>query len=214
MQLSPEQTYWLNQVAASTAEYIIGVDECGAGALAGKVTVCAAVVRKGWSHPDVRDSKRYSTDKALRTRANLAKILPGPHAVVFHSVLSNPPVVVDKLGLRRAIDECASQAVELCLMQYPEALVVMDGNVVPEGMPTNTICLPKADNLVQAVSAASIIAKEHRDAYMVEQHELYPIYGFKNNSGYGTEEHLLGLQMMGPCPIHRYTFRPVRKRTH
>ncbi len=211
VQPSDEQQYWLTQIATRSAEYVIGCDEVGAGALAGMVTVCAAVVRKGWTHPDVKDSKQYKTPTARRQRALLAKELPNPHAVIFHVVLSNPPAVIDSLGLRLAIDECAGQAIEVCLMNYPNSVVVMDGNVVPTGVPKNTICLPKADALVPAVSAASIIAKEHRDAYMRKQHELYPWYAFDVAVGYGTEAHALGLQTRGPCPIHRMTFGGVKE---
>lgn len=209
--LTAVQERGLRKIEESTARYVIGVDEVGAGAYAGKVTVCAAVVRKGWSHPDVKDSKLYKTATALRTRENLAKTLPGPHAVLYNVVLSNAPAVIDVLGLRHAIDECASHAVEVCLDLYPDAIVVMDGDVLPAGMPLHTTYFPKADGLVPAVSAASIIAKEHRDAYMHEQHKKYPRYGFNTNVGYGTEKHERGLELYGPCPIHRFSIAKVRK---
>lgn len=201
----------LNAIEASKAPFVIGVDEVGAGAYAGKVTVCAAVVRKGWTHPGVKDSKQYKTVNALNLRKTLAETLPDPDHVLYHVVLSNAPAVIDALGLRQAIDECASQAVELCLDRYPDSIVVMDGDVFPAGMPLHTIYFPKADDLVPAVSAASILAKEYRDSYMREQHKKYPHYGFHTNVGYGTEKHEQGLERHGPCPIHRFSIAKVRK---
>lgn len=207
MQPNAEQQYWLNHIAASSAMHVIGVDECGAGAWAGDVTVCAAVTRKGWSHHQVRDSKVVSP----ATRARLVEDVLVHPEVPYFVILSNPAKTIDSVGLRQAIDECVSQAVELCLMQFPDAPIVMDGNVRPAKVPTRTVCFPKADNFVPAVSAASILAKEHRDAYMREQHELYPHYAFDRNVGYGTEAHQLGLDEHGPCPIHRFSFGPLRK---
>ncbi len=207
MNLSSEQTYRLNQIKAGTSEFIIGVDEVGYGAWSGDVTVCAAVVRRGWSHPQVRDSKKLSPAR----RAQLVLNTLVPPTVLVHYVISNPSEVIDSLGLLQAKDECVADAIELCLMDYPDSMVVMDGNVVPNRSPKNTICLPKADDLVPAVSAASIIAKEHRDAVMKEAHKRWPHYSFNSNMGYGTPAHEAGLVKHGACPIHRMSFGPLQK---
>lgn len=207
MALSPEQTYWLNQINAGTSEFIIGVDEVGYGAHAGPVTACAAVVRRGWSDSMVRDSKKLSPAR----RAHLVREVLVYPTVLVHYVISNPSQVIDHLGLVRARDECVADAVELCLLAYPEAMVVMDGNVIPQGVPKSTICLPKADDLVPAVSAASVLAKEHRDSYMREAHALWPYYAFDTAVGYGTAAHEAGLVKHGACPIHRMSFGPLQK---
>ena len=211
MQLSSEQTYWLNQVRAGDSEFIIGVDEVGYGAWAGPITVCAAVVRRGWSHPQVRDSKKVSPSR----RAQLVQDVLVYPEVLMHVVLSNPSGVIDHLGLVQARDECIADAIELCLMSYPGSMVVMDGNVVPNRVPKTVICLPKADDLVPAVSAASIIAKEHRDSYMRGLHVRWPEYGFDSNVGYGTDAHKAGLAKYGAIPtIHRMSFGPLRGYAH
>jgi ribonuclease HII len=211
MALNPEQTYWLNQVNAGTSEFIIGVDEVGYGAWCGPITVCAAVVRRGWHDPRVRDSKKLSPSR----RAQLVKDTLVYPTVLAHYVISNPSEVIDSLGLINAKDECIADAIELCLMDYPGAMVVMDGNVVPNRSPKDTICLPKADDLVPAVSAASIIAKEHRDNYMRGLHERWPEYGFNTNMGYGTPAHEAGLAAHGAIhTIHRMSFGPLQKYVH
>lgn len=197
----------LAQVHAGTSEFIIGLDEVGYGAWAGNVTVCAAVVRRGWADSLVRDSKRLSPER----RARLVRDVLVPPTVLMHVIISNPSYVIDSLGLVAARDECIADAVEVCLMNYPGSMVVMDGNVIPRGVPRDTICLPKADDLVPAVSAASVIAKESRDAWMKEMHELWPYYGFSSNMGYGTLLHEQGLAQHGACPIHRMSFNPLRK---
>jgi ribonuclease HII len=207
MNLSSEQTYWLNQINAGTSEFIVGVDEVGYGAWSGPITVCAAVVRRGWHDDRVRDSKKLAPERRARL---VREVLVHP-TVLTYVVLSNPSGVIDSLGLVRARDECIADAIEVCLMDYPGSMVVMDGNVVPARAPKDTICLPKADDLVKAVSAASIIAKEHRDAYMREAHEHWPHYNFKSNVGYGTADHEAGLASHGACPIHRMTFGPLQK---
>ena len=211
MQPNPEQTYWLNQIAAGTSEFIVGVDEVGYGAWAGPITVCAAVVRRGWAHPQVRDSKKVPPAR----RAMLVKEVLVYPTVLTHFVISNPSEVIDSLGLVQARDECIADAIELCLCAYPGSMIVMDGNVVPHRSPKETICLPKADNFVPAVSAASIIAKEHRDSYMRELHVRWPEYGFDSNVGYGTDTHAAGLSTHGAIPsVHRLSFNPLKKYAH
>lgn len=197
----------LAKIRAGTSEFIIGADECGFGAWSGPVTVCAAVVRRGWADSSVRDSKRLSPAR----RALLVRDVLVHPTVLVHFVVSNPSQVIDHIGLVRARDECVADAIELCLLAYPDSMVVMDGNVVPRGVPKSTICLPKADDLVPAVSAASILAKEHRDSFMREAHALWPHYAFDTAVGYGTAAHEAGLAAHGACPIHRMSFRPLQK---
>lgn len=209
-QLSSEQNYWLNQLAAQDSEYIIGVDECGYGSWAGPVIVCAAVVRRGWSHPAVKDSKQVK--KALQRLAVVRDILKPPN-VLFHLILDGPPRTIDALGLGRVRDECAVDAMEVCLAKFPGSSIVMDGNHAPKGSPPGVICIPEGDALVPAVSAASLLGKVHHDEYMFKQHDLFPDYGWDTNVGYGTEEHEEGLKLRGITPLHRKSIKRVNKYT-
>ncbi len=94
-----------------------------------------------------------------------------------------------------------------------DTLVIVDGFKGQEarfGIP-GLIGLPKADDLIPAVSLGSIIAKVSRDRYMVEMDKKYPGYGFAKNSGYGVPEHQAGLARLGVCDIHRRSYAPIRK---
>lgn len=155
----------------------------------------------------MKDSKKVK--KALK-RLQVARDILIPPNVVFHLILDSPPSVIDAIGLWRARDECVVDAIEVCLAKFPGSSMVMDGDHVPPEAPPGLICFPKADDLVTAVSAASLLAKVHRDSYMYEQHVLYPHYGFIDNVGYGVPEHEEGLKTRGLCPIHRRTFRPMK----
>lgn len=205
--LDAEHTYWLNQINAGTSEYIVGVDECGYGSWAGPVTVCAAVVQRGWSHPRVKDSKKVGKVH----HEELVRAVLVPPAVPFYSVVSESNRVIDKIGLLPARDKAIAVAIRACLERYPAAMVVMDGNVRPVGAPRCTICLPKADKYIPAVSAASLLAKEEHDWFMRSVHAEYSGYGFNTNAGYGTEEHEAGLAAMGATPYHRLSIERVRK---
>lgn len=207
-QPTSEQSYWLNQLAARSSEYIIGVDECGYGSWAGPVVVCAAVVHRDWSHPAVKDSKKVA--KALSRMIIVRDILKPPN-VLFSLVLEGPPRVIDAIGLGRVRDECAVDAMEVCLAKFPGASIVMDGNHAPTGSPAGVICIVEGDALVPAVSAASLIGKVHHDEYMYKQHDIYPHYGWETNVGYGTDEHEAGLKQHGITPLHRKSIKRVNQ---
>jgi ribonuclease HII len=102
------------------------------------------------------------------------------------------------------------KTIEACRVHYPTALAVMDGVLLPPNV-KNAICMPKADQLVKAVSAASIFAKCDRDELMILLADEYPHYGFHNNVGYGTPQHKRALQAKGPCPVHRYSIGCVQE---
>lgn len=212
MTLSAEQQKALNHIQQSQREYIIGIDEVGYGALAGPVTVGAVVARRGWRHHEVRDSKAFgnASPGARAARKSVAHRVVLPE-IVTAIVLSHDSCVIDRMGVTKARDDLVVQVAQHCLATYPQALVVMDGNVIPRGLPLQaTICLPKADALVPAVSAASILAKVDRDNFMQQMHEEYPWYDFCSNVGYGTKHHELAIEEYGLCPIHRRSYRNLR----
>lgn len=207
MGLSNPQRFGLEAVAAQPkGSFIIGVDEVGYGCIAGPVYVGAAVVPAGWKDSRVRDSKQL--DHQQRARAIREALVP-PN-LAFSIVLGHTSATIDQMGVHHARDDLVKQVVAACRKRYPTALVVMDGNELPFTL-ENTVCLPKADALVTAVSAASILAKEDRDACMKELHQLWPVYGFASHKGYGTGQHNSALHRHGPCPIHRFSYRNIQE---
>lgn len=206
MEPSNEQRRALARINSLNGELIIGVDEVGYGCIAGPVAVGAVVASSSWRDNRVRDSKKLDHPQ----RARLVREVLHPPVVAFSIVLNHTSEIVDQLGVVGARDDLVAQVVKACRKLYPKALVVMDGNQLPPGV-EGIVCLPKADDLVKAVSAASILAKEDRDACMKLIHEEWPQYGFKAHVGYGTTQHIQALNKYGPCPIHRFSYKNVQE---
>ncbi len=211
MKLSTQtlQKRGMAEVQRRGSALIIGVDEVGYGCIAGPVTVGAAVAPANWADARVRDSKKVEHNR----RAFLAKNVLVPPTVAFSIVLNHTSQVIDSMGVDKAKKDLMTQVIRICRARYPNALVVLDGNDPPLGFEDdrNLVYFPKADDLVKAVSAASILAKEDRDECMRLLHLEYPRYGFGNHVGYGTEQHTLALAEFGPCPIHRFSYRNVQE---
>lgn len=207
MQTTQDLQQWgLLRVKEQGSGLIIGVDEVGYGCCAGPVTVCAAVASADWDDSRVIDSKKLVREQHLR----LVRDVLVPPDVVFHSIRNASNQRIDQVGLSQAQQELVVATIADCRALYPDALVVMDGNVLPVGL-KNAVCMPKADSLVKVVSAASILAKCDRDELMILAHEEYPGYSFNTNMGYGTEAHLAALERIGPCPLHRFSYRNIRE---
>lgn len=207
--LSKQQQIALRKITFFHSQFIIGLDEVGLGALAGPLTVSAAVFRKGWGHPKVKDSKKLSPADRVKVLAN--HIEPDiVHRVVLHSSAEE----IDAQGVRDALEKLSMTAITLAHSFYADSVIVIDGVQVPpfqKDIMDRVVALPKADVHVPAVCAASIIAKISRDNIMVELSKKYPGYGFEANKGYGTDLHLKALEDLGACDIHRISYAPVKK---
>lgn len=202
------------EIDNSTHDYIVGSDECGYGAWAGPLVVCAAVVSKDWPfNNEVKDSKAFKNEAS---RNNVArKILKA----VTCCLVSVSPEDVDKKGVYKAVIEAHGEAITKVIAKHDGLgcvgtyLVVVDGNLKisyeHKGKRLVGISLPKADALVPAVSAASIIGKVARDAHMKELAKKYPGYGFENHKGYGVPEHQEALAKLGICDQHRKSYGPI-----
>ena len=180
---------------------LAGVDEAGRGPLAGPVVAAACIIPEGILLPGVNDSKQLSA----RQREILFKQIT-EHPSIVYGVGIVSPEEIDRINILQASIKAMIHAVEL-LSVCPDYLLV-DGLKLPYPTPSEKII--KGDAKSQSIAAASIIAKETRDALMFKYHEQWPQYGFDRHKGYGTRKHLDALSMHGPCPIHRMTFEPVK----
>ena len=186
-----------------------GLDEAGRGCWAGPVVAAAVLLplERLLEEPDllagVDDSKRLSPPVRERLAGRIAEVAQG----IGVGVVS--PVLVDALGIVRATRLAMRRALGR-LPLSPRALLV-DALPLPE-VPLPQRTLVHGDALVLSIAAASIVAKVHRDRLMVSWAQAYPAYGFERHKGYGTPEHRRALGRHGPCPLHRYSFSPLRGR--
>jgi ribonuclease HII len=183
---------------------ITGVDEAGRGPLAGPVVAAAVqVAPEDWARLatlGVRDSKLLSPQRREALFAELRTL-----ADIGVSVIAAE--AVDRLGIAVATYLAMRRAVAR-LDRAPEFALV-DGNRLPDwDQPSRAVVA--ADRTCLSVAAASVVAKVTRDRIMCELDCLYPGYGFARHKGYGTEGHLERLAALGPSPIHRRSFAPVR----
>lgn len=201
-----DQQKELDRLEAIPHDLVIGIDEVGCGPLAGPLTIGGVVVRRGWDHPMALDSKALSPK---RRKESVDVVM---NACLAHVILSLEAPALDAEGIIKARERLTREAA-VYLSQKFEAVIVQDGTVpapVPGRDHTNMVWMAKADALVPAVSAASIIAKVWRDTEMVNYHEIFPYYFWQANKGYGTKAHYAGLAKYGPCVLHRFSYKPIR----
>lgn len=189
---------------------IAGVDEAGRGPLAGPVVAAAVMFPAARLSrepeeviPGIQDSKILS---ARQRETLLTEIMHFPGVAVGIGHCS--PEEIDRLNILRATHLAMRRAVEA--LDTPPELALVDGLPV-QGLPVPHRAMVKGDRRCFSIAAASIVAKETRDRIMREMHLLYPGYGFAAHKGYGTRQHLQALTALGPCPIHRRSFSPVRR---
>lgn len=181
--------------------FVAGVDEVGRGPLAGPVVTAAVILKPSFSVP-VKDSKLLSP----KAREALVKTIQ-EEALCF-SYGRAEVEEINALNIHHATLLAMKRAIE-GLTQIP-SLVLVDGIFLPAlTIPAKAVV--KGDSLVAAISAASILAKVKRDQEMVDLDQIYPGYGFANHKGYFTLEHKGALERLGPCPIHRRGYAPVKK---
>ncbi len=178
-------------------QFIAGVDEVGRGPLAGPVTACAVIFHKDYYLEEVKDSKKLSPAK----REYLANILK-EHALCWE--LGSASVAeIEKFNIRQATFIAMRRAID-SLKTKPE-FILIDGEDLPQSACSSKVII-KGDILSFTISAASIIAKVNRDAYMQSIDREFPVYKFAKNKGYGTAEHIEALKKYGPSLYHRQSF--------
>lgn len=194
------------QLQDAGARYVIGCDEVGRGAIAGTVAVGVTVVdRHVAAIPEgLRDSKLLSESR----REALA---PLAAAWALHSAVGLATAQeVDRLGIMVALGLAGARALTAVQSVLEESVVLLDGShdwlspALAPGVRVRTRA--KADRDCASVAAASVIAKVHRDALMIEADAQHPVYGWRGNKGYGSVAHLAAIAEHGPSELHRRTW--------
>ncbi|MEN9374502.1 MAG: hypothetical protein RIR79_2054 [Pseudomonadota bacterium] len=181
---------------------IAGVDEAGRGPLAGPVVAAAVIL------DDCNPIEGLADSKILTERKREFLYHQIRAKALCCSVAQASVEEIDRLNILQATLLAMRRAVEG--LRLKPGLVLVDGNRLPT-LSMRAEAIVKGDSKVQAISAASILAKVTRDHWCAELDAEYPHYGFADHKGYGTARHLQALQTYGACPEHRKTFAPVAK---
>jgi ribonuclease HII len=180
---------------------IAGVDEAGRGPLAGPVVAAAVIL------DDLQPIKGLNDSKVLTARTR-DRLFDEIHAKALCFCIAQASVEeIDQLNILHATMLAMRRAVEGLRLRPHKVLV--DGNRIPT-LRIAAEAIVKGDAKVKAISAASILAKVHRDRLCLQLHALHPQYGFDGHKGYPTPAHLSALREHGACPEHRRSFAPVR----
>ncbi len=180
---------------------VAGVDEAGRGPLAGPVFAAAVILNPQRPIAGLADSKILSESK----RDSLYSLIK--ESALSWSIAGASVEEIDQLNILQATLLAMQRAVKGLHIQPDEVLV--DGNRLP-ALPMPAQAIVKGDSKVQAISAASILAKVERDKLMVDYHQRYPDFAFHLHKGYGTKQHLAEIEQFGFLDVHRRTFNPVK----
>jgi len=180
---------------------IAGVDEVGRGCLAGSVVAAAVILDATKPIAGLADSKKLTE----RKREQLSKIIQ--ENALSWAIAEASVTEIDQLNILQATLLAMQRAVAGLSIQ-PDTVLV-DGNRLPH-LPCPAQTIIKGDSKVQAISAASIIAKVYRDQLMVDYHQQYPNFSFHIHKSYGTQQHLTEIQQFGILEVHRKSFNPIK----
>jgi len=190
----------------SHGDRVAGVDEAGRGPLAGPVVAAAVILDPLRPVAGLRDSKQLSAAQRERLALSIRE------RAIAWSVAEAEHAEIDHVNILEATMRAMARA--LAGLAIAPTHVIVDGNKLPQCPDLPADCRlearVRADASVPEVSAASILAKTWRDARMAEYDRLYPGYGFARHQGYPTAAHVAALARLGPSPIHRRSFAPVR----
>ena len=198
--VTPDLSRYERTLRAQGFDLIAGADEAGRGALAGPLVAAAVILPEDFELEGLNDSKLLTRLQRERCYERIME-----HAVAF-SVCRAMPSRIDHRGLHRSN--------KFLLRRALRSLEVSPDYVLTDGWPVGYIPFPhlaikKGDAVTASVAAASVIAKVTRDRSMDRYHRRFPVYGFDTNRGYGTRKHWDALELHGPSPIHRISFKGV-----
>ena len=188
--------------------YIAGIDEVGRGPLAGPVVAGVVILPprpQGAWLDGITDSKAMTA--AQRERS-------------YEAILENARASATGEASAQEIDEIGIvPATALAMRRALDGLVLMPQFLLIDAFPLPDMDIPqkaivKGDALCLSIAAASVVAKVTRDRIMAELDQDYPQYGFAGHKGYGSAEHIRRIEALGPCPVHRYSFAPIRHSGH
>lgn len=175
-----------------------GCDEAGRGCLAGSVFAAAVILPPDFHHPLLNDSKQMSA----RNRDTLRAIIE--RESVAWAVAEIPAGRIDEINILNASFEGMNTAIRQ--LSVAPQFIAVDGNRFRTQLTLPYACIVKGDGKYADIAAASVLAKTHRDEYMMRLHEEYPQYGWDRNKGYPTREHRLAIRRYGLTPYHRLSF--------
>lgn len=189
--------------------YVVGIDEVGLGCWAGPVVVAGVVfvlhndLKRG-PVIGLRDSKKLTHPRRMELTDKIKE------SALYWVIAQSNVNKIDKYGIQACKRACMWKCAVKCLERFPESKVMVDG-IDPIQNIANVETIIKGDDKVAAISAASIIAKTHRDLVMIKLAYKYPKYGFERHKGYGSVDHRSALKKFGICEQHRKSYRPIKK---
>ena len=204
--LSFEQALWQQGLV-----HVAGVDEAGRGPLAGPVTAAAVTFPNRWRESGLDERLRDLNDSKQLTEAqreNFFSILTS-HAEICFAICSVDAETIDRINILQATHRAMNEA--LAKLNPPPQHALVDGRPV-KTMRVPQTALVKGDARSYSIAAASVLAKVTRDRMMLEFDRQFPGYGFAEHKGYGTPQHLAAIARLGPCPIHRKSFAPMKRK--
>lgn len=180
-----------------------GCDEAGRGCYAGPVFAAAVILPKGFFHPLLNDSKQLLEKERDELRPIIEK------EAIAWAVAHVDNDEIDRINILKA----SFKAMHLALDQLPviPEVLLIDGNRFTPYKTIRHHCIIKGDGLYASIAAASVLAKTHRDEYMVQLHDQFPYYSWQSNKGYGTLAHRKAIDEFGLCQYHRKSFRLLPK---
>lgn len=181
--------------------FIIGVDEAGRGPLLGPVAAAAVIIPEGVDTSEFNDSKKLTEKK----REKLSEYIK---ETCKYSISMVHADIIDQINIRESTKLAMRQAIN-GLEVYKDAIAIVDGNFVPELVNVPCQAVVGGDAVSVSIAAASVLAKVERDAWVMDFHKKYPAYCANRHKGYGTKIHREILEMIGPSPEHRKSFRGV-----
>ena len=189
--------------------FIIGVDEVGYGCLAGPLVVVGVRAPTDWALQGLNDSKKLSAKKREAMLLPLMKLVQ--EKKISYHLAERSSQEIDALGVAVALKAAYVEVFHALYQQ--DSFIITDGILKFDNLGVDDydkVSVIKADAKYPAVMAASIIAKTYRDDKMHTLHHTYPNYNWLSNVGYGSKDHLQAIEKYGPCPLHRFSYAPMK----